>query len=525
MADILFTPSGSEATDRKIRRDHEGGKLVRIATGVYVEPGAEPVDAVVRRKWSTILGRLVPDGVATDRTGMESQPWRDRSSGAPTGVGHVFVSAPRTRDVITLPGLEIHIRQGVGPVEGDIPYLGSWLAGPVRKLLDNLSPSRARNGPARTLGKAGVEAALESLCSTHGEEGLNHIRDQARVLAPVLQRETEFEVLNGLIGALLRTRQDKLSTVQGRARAAGAPLDPACVGRLVTLADHLQARAPLSIADRDATPGRKTSGAFMEAYFSNFIEGTEFAVNEAVEIVFEGKMPDARPEDGHDVLGAYLQLVDLGPRAAGARGADAFLAEIQERHRILMDARPSVRPGQFKTRTNKAGDTTFVAPDRVEGTLREGVSILETLKDPFSRAVFVHFLLSDVHPFNDGNGRLSRIMMTKELMAGGLSRIVIPTVFREDYLDALRALSRRNDPSILVRSLEFCQRVSAACSEETAEAAITTWARAFAFCESPRHARLTMPNPALVIETHDGTPAPADYWQALRRNQRVPMPI
>ncbi|MBU3973631.1 MAG: hypothetical protein KKE42_07515, partial [Alphaproteobacteria bacterium] len=29
MADILFTPSGSEATDRKIRRDHEGGKLVR----------------------------------------------------------------------------------------------------------------------------------------------------------------------------------------------------------------------------------------------------------------------------------------------------------------------------------------------------------------------------------------------------------------------------------------------------------------------------------------------------------------
>ena len=47
MADILFTPSGSEATDRKIRRDHEGGKLVRIATGVYVEPGAEPVDLSV----------------------------------------------------------------------------------------------------------------------------------------------------------------------------------------------------------------------------------------------------------------------------------------------------------------------------------------------------------------------------------------------------------------------------------------------------------------------------------------------
>ena len=525
MADILFTPSGSEATDRKIRRDHAAGKLVRIANGIYVEPGAEPIEAVVRRKWSIIIGKVVPDVVATDRTGMESQPWRDRSSGAPQGDALVFVSAPRTRDVIRLPGLEIHIRQGVGPADGDIPYLGTWLAGPVRKLLDNLSPSRARTGPARTVGKAGVEAALESLCSTHGEEGLNHSREQARVKAPVLEREKEFEVLNGLIGALLRTRQGKLSTVQGRARAAGAPLDPACVGRLVTLADHLQARAPLSIADRDTTPGRKTSGAFIEAYFSNFIEGTEFAVNEAVEIVFEGKMPDARPEDGHDVLGAYLQLVDLGLRVAGGRGADGFIAEIRERHRILMEARPSVRPGEFKTRTNKAGDTTFVAPDRVEGTLREGVSILETLTDPFSRAVFVHFLLSDVHPFNDGNGRLSRIMMTKELTAGSLSRIVIPTVFREDYLDALRALSRRNDPSILVKSLEFCQRVSAACSEETTDAAITTWAQAYAFCESPRHARLTMPNPALIIEMLNGTPAPTDYWRALRHDQNAPMPI
>ena len=116
MADILFTPAGSEATDRKIRRDHEAGKLVRIASGLYVEPGAEPIEAVVRRKWSMILGKVVPDGVATDRTGMDSQPWRDRSSGAPQGDALVFVSAPRTRDVIRLPGLEIHIRQGVGPV-------------------------------------------------------------------------------------------------------------------------------------------------------------------------------------------------------------------------------------------------------------------------------------------------------------------------------------------------------------------------------------------------------------------------
>lgn len=47
MAEILFAPSGSEATDRKIRRGYENGKLVRIVSGIYVEPGSEPVEAVV----------------------------------------------------------------------------------------------------------------------------------------------------------------------------------------------------------------------------------------------------------------------------------------------------------------------------------------------------------------------------------------------------------------------------------------------------------------------------------------------
>ncbi len=131
MAEILLTPTGSEATDRRIRRDFEAGRLVCVANGLYVEPG-EPIENVVRRNWFKIVGRLVPEGVATDRTGMDGQPWRDHSSGAPLGDAYAFLSAPRTRDVIKLPGLVINIREGTGPVEGDIPYLGTFLAGPIR---------------------------------------------------------------------------------------------------------------------------------------------------------------------------------------------------------------------------------------------------------------------------------------------------------------------------------------------------------------------------------------------------------
>jgi hypothetical protein len=516
MAHICFTGTGDEAQDRKIRRDHAAGKLQRLIPGVYLEPTGESVGAVMLRNWPKIVAHLVSDGVVTDRSGIEAQPWRDRSSGAAIGDAIIFVSAPRSRAAITLPGLVISIREGAGPVQDDIPYLGTHLASETRRLLDNMAPSRSRaGGPARTLGPVEVEKRLDSLCTTHGVNHLNVIRDKARVLAPLIGREKEFEALGAMISTLLQTREVKALTPQGQARADGHPVDAACIGRVVKLVEFLHARAPYTVGNVDVTPERCRAGAFIEAYFSNFIEGTEFAIGEAVEIVFEGRVPEARPEDGHDVLGTYLQLIDLGNRSALVTDADGFIDEVQERHRTLMAQRPSIQPGTFKSKANQAGNTSFVHPDLVRGTLREGVNILRSVTDPFSRAIIVHFLIVDVHPFNDGNGRISRIMMTKELLAAGLSRIVIPTVFRNDYFDALRALSRREDPSILVRSLEFCQKVTAACSASTTGDVIDAWARAYGFCENGRQARFSMPNPALTIDMRNGIPAPSDYWAAI----------
>jgi hypothetical protein len=45
-------------------------------------------------------------------------------------------------------------------------------------------------------------------------------------------------------------------------------------------------------------------------------------------------------------------------------------------------------------------------------------------------------------------------MMNSELVRGEQSRIIIPTVFREDYLLALRKLSRQKNPEIYIRIME-----------------------------------------------------------------------
>ena len=61
----------------------------------------------------------------------------------------------------------------------------------------------------------------------------------------------------------------------------------------------------------------------------------------------------------------------------------------------------------------------------------------------FQRAIFMMFLVAEVHPFSDGNGRLSRIMMNAELVSAGEQRIIVPTIYRANYLAALTRLIHR----------------------------------------------------------------------------------
>jgi hypothetical protein len=99
--------------------------------------------------------------------------------------------------------------------------------------------------------------------------------------------------------------------------------------------------------------------------------------------------------------------------------------------------------------------TLFVEPALVEGTLREGWRRLTELDTAWERTVYTMFLVSEVHPFVDGNGRIARVVMNAELVAGRQSKIIVPTGFRTDYHGALRRLSRDDDPSVYIKALRF----------------------------------------------------------------------
>jgi hypothetical protein len=141
--------------------------------------------------------------------------------------------------------------------------------------------------------------------------------------------------------------------------------------------------------------------------------------------------------------------------------ADEFIDMLRSWHRTILGGRPDKRRGGFKLAANQAGSTVFVHPDLVEGTLRRGYETLESLTTPTQRGTFVAFLVAEVHPFDDGNGRLARAVMNAEYVAGDEQRAVIPTITRNDYLRALRRLSRQDRPDLFVAYLDRVRRWTA----------------------------------------------------------------
>src|SRR6266852_323204 len=95
------------------------------------------------------------------------------------------------------------------------------------------------------------------------------------------------------------------------------------------------------------------------------------------------------------------------------------------------------------------------------------------------------------------NGRLARVMMNTELVSGAQSRIIIPTVFREDYLGGLRKMTRRSDPSALIKSLRYGHDYTARIDFSTLAGATEVLLATNAFNEPGSSDRLQLP-PALT---------------------------
>lgn len=447
---------GSTEKTREIKKLERLGQLRKIAPRLYSSNMEEKPETIIRRNWYRILSEMYPDAFLSHRSALERMP---------TPEGHIFLTYTYT-DNIMLPGLNIHFLKGPGPIEpDDALFFGDLRAsGLARAYLENLQTSRVTGESSKVLDRKNLEEKIESFLRVKGEDALNEVRDRAKEIAPELGMEKQAAVLDQLITDMLGTGLSKnLVSPVALARVLGEPFDPDRIQLFESLYENLAANEYPDYPDRNTSIKAYQNFAFFEGYFSNYIEGTEFTVDEAKQIITTSTPLPARDEDSHDVLGTYQIVSNRKEMALQPKDADDLLTLLRERHAVLLRARVTKNPGVFKDKNNRAGNTEFVDWQLVAGTLKKGYDWYTLLQHPFAKAAYMMFLISEVHPFLDGNGRTARIMMNAELGAKGLAKIIIPTVYREDYMGALKKLTKQRDGDayirMLLRAWEFSSNV------------------------------------------------------------------
>jgi hypothetical protein len=440
---VISTEQNRAAIHRAVR----AGKLRKLAFRIYTSNLTDAPKKIIRANCWAIAGALFPQALISDRTAIENRPAED---------GSIFLITQKRGSDLELPGIAFRPRSGHGPIEGsDTPFLGGlWMSSQARALMDNLRPSRQRSHVRSTFTREELEEYLDRMLRNSGAAAVNRLRDQAREIAPSLGMTAQAEKLSAIIGGMMGTVDGPLASQVGISRSKGLGYDP---DRL-ELFEHLRAHlASHHFTARSARPGNSYL-PFFESYFSNFIEGTEFEVGEAYEIVYDGIIPEERPNDAHDILGTYQIVSNSEEMGRVAKDASEFIDILRYRHSVILSGRRDMNPGVFKSKVNRSGESRFVEPDLVQGTLLRGFELIPTLMDPMARAIYMMFLVSEVHPFADGNGRIARVMMNAELHAKGKERIIIPNVFRTEYLQSLKALTHNQRADGLVSVMDYAQR-------------------------------------------------------------------
>lgn len=444
--------SADSVTSRRISKWEDDGLIRKIASRLYTSNLEDTPEDIITRNIFPILGNLYPDAVLSHRTAFEF---------APTAKGQVFVTYKYTKKV-KLPGITIRFLEGVSAIKGDTSFSGKLMVSQrERALLENLQVSRKTGADSKTLDYPQIEEKLEQIIRVNGEEELNVVRDRAREISEEIGMQKEFEKLNKIISALLSTRSVKeLKSPIALARAIGTPYDPARLQLFEILFRELKHQEFKNREEQNTTDQAYRNFAFYESYFSNYIEGTVFEIDTAKQIIATQQPLPERDEDSHDVLGTYQLVFNKQEMKIVPYSAENLINILQYRHEILLNGRKDKKPGKFKDKNNQAADTSFVDMELVRGTLLQSFDFYKALTHPFTKAAYIMFVVSEVHPFLDGNGRISRVMMNAELSTAGQTKIIIPTVYREDYLGALRRSTRNKDPKVYIRMLERAQAFS-----------------------------------------------------------------
>lgn len=116
--------------------------------------------------------------------------------------------------------------------------------------------------------------------------------------------------------------------------------------------------------------------------------------------------------------------------------------DIKDLHRLVLATEPE-RAGVYRQIKVRFPDTQTVLPNymKVPELMAEMVQKVSKVQNPIERALKFHFDMAGIHPFTDGNGRTSRLLMNTILIQNNLPPIIIDPKDRTQYIKTLEMYS------------------------------------------------------------------------------------
>ncbi|XP_060826367.1 protein adenylyltransferase Fic isoform X2 [Bombus pascuorum] len=215
-----------------------------------------------------------------------------------------------------------------------------------------------------------------------------------------------------------------------------------------------------TIPDNNAALIRaKKEAYFQHIYHTVGIEGNTMNLAQTRAIVETRTAVAGKSIDEHnEILGLDAAMKYINATLVNRMGSISIKDILEIHMRVLGHVDP-VRGGQFRRTQVYVGGHVPPGPGDIHYLMEEFALWLNSERairmHPVRYAALAHYKLVHIHPFSDGNGRTSRLLMNMILMQAGYPPVIIHKQHRHTYYENLQ-IANTGDVRPFVRFIAEC---------------------------------------------------------------------
>ena len=198
-------------------------------------------------------------------------------------------------------------------------------------------------------------------------------------------------------------------------------------------------------------------------YNSNHIEGSKLT-HDQTRYIFETRTISVNDKDVpiDDIIEAsnHFRCIDLAIDSANYKLSEALIKQF---HYILKTGTSDsfktwFKVGDYKLLENEVGETDTARPSEVSSKMKELLAWYNSIKNiKIEDIIEFHYRFESIHPFQDGNGRVGRLIMLKECLRNNIIPILITNEYKGFYYRGLKEW--KNERGYLIDTCLFGQDI------------------------------------------------------------------